>query len=667
MSEKQPEPQSQESEESANSRQIARQRRVQKLIQYLELSGIGFGGTAVIGFLVRGEVDKAIISALVTGGLTFLAIGGKFLKDLWEGVIDRIEARLEIIIPAFADWIVNQLENLVIKWWWQLTSNFQGKYYQSLIYECRDYRTQGLKTKGPFTLNLEKVFVPLTVAPETVGRISSKIIQTRDRVEGIEIWDFLAASRNENAYRSIVIIGAPGSGKTTLLEHLTLVYAQNRQRKYYRKAPKLIPILLYLRDVAETIYSSQPTLAALVEKQESSAELNPRANWFEEKLKHRQCLVMLDGLDEVADINQRQAIGSWLDKQIREYSKAIFLLTSRPFGYQNASVKEIRTVLEVKPFNLKQVQKFIHSWYLQNEIVSRLGQDDLGVRKKAQKQANNLIERIKNNSSLVSMALNPLLLTMIATIHAYRGALPGRRVELYAEICDVLLGRRQDAKGIPDSLTADQKKIVLQVLALKLMERGIREFSLKQEKESENSLLEIIQNQLSQVTSDEIKTQDFLEKVEKISGLLVEKEKGVYGFAHKSFQEYLAAVEITKTHQENILTDNISNIWWQETIRLYAAQSDASNLITTALSENTVAALKLALDCQEEGLIIKPEVRQQLTEKLDKGLESSEPEVFKLAVEVKLAKRLSGLLRIDEERAIDTSYITSAEYQLFFE
>ena len=147
--------------------------------------------------------------------------------------------------------------------------------------------------------------------------------------------------------------------------------------------------------------------------------------------------------------------------------------------------------------------------------------------------------------------------------------------------------------------------------------------------------------------------------------MLVEKEKGVYGFAHKSFQEYLAAVAITKTNQEQILTENISDIWWQETIRLYSAQSDASNLVIAALEENTVSALKLALDCTEEGLSIRPEIRQQLTDKLDKGLESSEPEVFKLAVEVKLAKRLSSLLRIDEERAIDTCYITWAEYQLF--
>ena len=93
------------------------------------------------------------------------------------------------------------------------------------------------------------------------------------------------------------------------------------------------------------------------------------------------------------------------DRQITDYPKAIFLLTSRPFGYQNASITKIKTVLEVKPFNLKQMEQFINSWYLQNEIVSRLGKNDSGVRQKAQQKANDLIGRIKNNSSLVSMAL----------------------------------------------------------------------------------------------------------------------------------------------------------------------------------------------------------------------------------------------------------------------
>ena len=596
------------------SRQLARQNRVQWLVKYSGLTGIGIGSAAIIGFIANGQYKEAIISAVVTVTLSLLVIAGKFIKDVWNQVLNRIEIRLEQITEPFAVWIVDQLENFVTKLWWSITSDFRKKYYQSLIYDCRNYRTQGLKTKGAFKFELEKVFVPLRVSPESVVKISSELIQARESSEGLQIWQFLAASRHQNNCRSIAIIGAPGSGKTTLLEYLTLVYAQNNQRKYYRQAPKLIPILLYLRDIAETIYSNQPSLAKLIEQQESIEKLKPRDNWFEEQLQYKRCLVMLDGLDEVADLNQRQAISSWLDKQIRDYPQAIFLLTSRPFGYENASVQEIGTVLDVRPFSLKQMQQFIHAWYLQNEIASNLGKEDPGVIADAKSQANSLIGKITNNPSLAAMAVNPLLLTMIATIHAYRGALPGRRVELYAEICDVLLGRRDDAKGISNSLTAEQNKEVLQVLALHLMEQGVREFDPEKEAQQENSLLEIINQELAKVTSDVINSQDFLEIIRKKSGLLIEKEQGVYQFAHKSFQEYLAAVQIKATNQEKILTDHISDPWWDETIRLYAAQSDASNLVRAALVDSSVMALKLALDCTEESLKIEPTVRQQLDE-----------------------------------------------------
>ena len=91
---------------------------------------------------------------------------------------------------------------------------------------------------------------------------------------------------------------------------------------------------------------------------------------------------------------------------------------------------------------------------------------------------NDLIKRIKNSAPLAAMALNPLMLTMIATVHDNRGALPGKRVELYREICDVLLGRRQEAKGIADKLAPPEKQSVLQALALALMKTNPRSFSM---------------------------------------------------------------------------------------------------------------------------------------------------------------------------------------------
>ena len=121
-----------------------------------------------------------------------------------------------------------------------------------------------MKTKGPFTLDLEKVFVPLRLDPKSAEDISPAMVQkAREEKRNLQIWDFLA-NTDHPAYRTIAVIAAPGAGKTTLLEHLALIYAKNAQRRFHREAPKLIPILLYLRDVRKAIAVEEPpTLAEL--------------------------------------------------------------------------------------------------------------------------------------------------------------------------------------------------------------------------------------------------------------------------------------------------------------------------------------------------------------------------------------------------------------------
>ena len=579
-------------------------------------------------------------------GAGVLVIGSKFYKTL-EPEIDKL-----------FQWLVNNFVSWLKKIWWKITSNFQGKYYQQLIFDCRDYRTQGLKTRGAFTLDLEQVFVPLQVAPESADKISSDMMRKKRSHHSLGIWDFLAEISQQPSYRRIVIIGPPGSGKTTLLEHLTLMYAQNAQQKQNRKAPTLIPILLHLRTVQDKISGDNPPiLAALIEQQPDIAVLNPK-QWFAEKLKQGKCLVMFDGLDEVADEAQRQKVSHWIDQQMRTYSRSAFLLTSRPVGYRNAPLELVGTVLEMQQFSLRQTRQFIQNWYLQNEIKGRLGRIDEGVRQVAKTQADDLMNRIQNQLTLAMMALNPLLLTMIATVHRFRGALPGRRVELYGEICDVLLGRRQEAKGIQDLLTAPQKQSVLQGLALALMQQPTREFTAEQGGK-------FFGEKLRMVIGEAIQPADFLKAIVNQTGLLVEREQGIYEFVHKSFQEYLAAVEVKDTKQETLLTQKMGDDWWFETIRLYAAQSDASLLIWAALKQATVPALTLAVDCLEEGLRVKPEIRTALEQRLERGLESTNTKISNLAAQVKLARRLNRLLRIDASLEIDTTLITCAEYQLF--
>jgi energy-coupling factor transporter ATP-binding protein EcfA2 len=617
-------------------------------------------------------VQKFLDNKLVGWGLPgiFVAIAADHAKNLrWPefkiflgiafGVwlLIYLSSKVLPYFDRFLDWV---LGSWVPRLWWGVTDRFKRRYYTSLIDYYRDYRTKGLKTQGDFVLDLDKVFVSLQVAPESLNKVSAGMLLPRSNTNRLDIWKFLAKAGKDRTDCRLAILGPPGSGKTTLLEYLTLTYAHNRQRQQHRQAPALIPVLIYLRDVRRQITSDQPpTLAELINQQPLIKELQPRSSWFASKLEQGRCLVMLDGLDEVADEAQRQQVSHWVDRQMQMYPTP-FIVTSRPFGYRSAPVERVRAMVEVQPFTFADVKQFVQSWYRQHEIKSRLGRNTRAVQAEANQKANDLISRISHNAPLSAMAVNPLLLTMIATVHRFRGALPGSRLELYAEICDVLLGRRADAKGLTATLTVNQQKSVLQTLALGLMEQKTREFKLP-------LASQLIQAKLAAVAGQDADGAAFIKQAEDLSGLLVERERGQYEFAHKSLQEYLAAVEIKDTQRSALLVANFEDAWWDETIRLYAAQSNATELVKASLTRESISALALAYDCVEEGAEVDPDIRQALLNALEAGLVSTNPEKFKLAVDVKLTRRLRRFVRVDDALQIDNSYVTWAEYQRYLE
>ena len=166
----------------------------------------------------------------------------------------------------------------------------------------------------------------------------------------------------------------------------------------------------------------------------------------------------------------------------------------------------------------------------------------------------------------------------------------------------------------------------------------------------------LIASELQTIVNTTLTPGEFLEQIKDVSGLLVEKEQGQCEFAHLSFQEYLAAAQVKdlqQQQQEEILIDNFDNSWWAETIRLYAAQSDATNLIKAALQNQTVGSLSLAYDCLKESKKVEPQTQRQLENILEAGLTSKDPKIAQIAAQVKLNRRLNNLLRINETQEID--------------
>ncbi len=224
-------------------------------------------------------------------------------------------------------------------------------------------------------MDLEKVFVPLRLAPECVHKISSSIIKFQGKLSQLDIRDFLRIKLDtEPLYRSIAIIGPPGAGKTTLSQHLSLTYSKEQLFNKSLSKDILFPIILYFKEkeVVEAIVRSKVDLAELINQQEFIKTLNPPKNWIESKLNSEKCLVLLDGLDEIASKSERKKISFWLEKQIEKYSKTRFIITSRPFGYRDAPVDNIKIILEVQPFNQEQATGLRRDSLSQNQgMVSR--------------------------------------------------------------------------------------------------------------------------------------------------------------------------------------------------------------------------------------------------------------------------------------------------------
>ncbi|WP_461012423.1 NACHT domain-containing protein [Streptomyces capparidis] len=520
-------------------------------------------------------------------------------------------------------------------------------YLRQLRASVRDMETVGIATQSEYVLRMRQVYVELGLVPKPthaaarepyLGTLGARTGERRT------LESFLA----DGAGRVFAVIGGPGSGKTTLVRNTALDLCG----PLWRRGP--LPVLLYLRDHAAAVLADEPVdLATAATSAGWLAERVPDT-WLRRRLERGDCVVLLDGLDEVADERDRARVVTWVQRQIQRHPGNTWVLTSRPHGYR-ANPLPNAEVLQVLRFTGDQISRFLHSWY--HAIERRAtGEDGPGVATAAARKADDLLARLRARPALYDLAANPLLLTMIANVHRYRDALPGSRAALYAEMCDVLLHRRQEARNLtdPTGLRGPQKERVMRHLALAMMRAKARDMRV-------DDACRAIRLPLRQVSRD-VDPLTFLE-VARRSGLLVEREQGLYAFAHLTLQEYLAAARIGREHVE-LLTANVDDPWWRETTLLWAADADATPVVAACLASGTVRALALAFDCVEEAAEVDPEARGVLEALLDEGADRN-PDRRRLVNGVKAHRMLREVITLGDGAALCARPVPRALYELF--
>lgn len=175
------------------------------------------------------------------------------------------------------------------------------RYQEYFRFEHSDLDMKGISTRGTYTLDLEQVFVEVRIDPTPAHKVSADPIHLPAELQSgtHDIWDYLTFLDQH-----LVILGAPGSGKTTLLKHLGLSLVQNRdQRKAQtKKLPWTIPLFLPLREHSSLLKEHRDYSlvdAAHVQIYKWKQSIPPE--WIEGQLQKGHCLVLLDGLDEIAN------------------------------------------------------------------------------------------------------------------------------------------------------------------------------------------------------------------------------------------------------------------------------------------------------------------------------------------------------------------------------
>ncbi|MBD2500505.1 GUN4 domain-containing protein [Anabaena azotica] len=676
------------------------------------------------------SVQKILDNKLVGWGVPgiFVAIAADHAKNRrWQefaiflgitfvvALIIRIGSKLLPYFDNFIDWI---LTTQIPKWWTTIKDRFGAEYLATLTAECQEYQGRGFSGEG---LDLENVFVPLGFSEQPLNNPQDLTAtnetepeQNQDSQQLVtyvsiatqqetEIGNLLRnITQKKLACRRLVILGAPGSGKTTLLRHITLLFALRKQSKLHRGLPQLTPVLLRLRDVASIIVADTNSSLAQVIAKARKDESSKTQDWFNKQLKEGKCLIMLDGLDEIADDEHRRQVRDWVSQQLQNYQHRLpFILTSRPQAYNQAPLADTPAYF-VRSFTTEQRNTFLFNWYFNLEKRRNAGkQPEKQLKKIAAAKKDELVRQIEAVPSLRLMATNPLLLALIINTYKEKTSLAPTRIGIYKQICDVLLQGRQSASGTTRyPLKPEQKQEALQALALEMTKRQVLQFTLDERNQDSNIFIakDFLQAELVQMVEagKEFKPEYFIEKDDiGVRELLSDrKQEKLYEFTHRTFQEYLTAVELTKAEHEPYLLEVFTKDkkyldWWRQTILFYAGQVKIDKLIDAALNKPTVENLTLAYECLQNKLRVSREKEQKLLDKVEQGLRSNDVEVFKLAASVQLEKRLNylnedcflGSLETEDQagivitetdqeiwrgKVIDDTDITEAEYRLFY-
>ncbi|MGW7580304.1 NACHT domain-containing protein [Kitasatospora sp. NPDC054768] len=414
-------------------------------------------------------------------------------------------------------------------------------------------------------------------------------------------------SAGSKSVSRFVLEGAPGQGKSTIGQYLCQVHRARllghediaRFPSDHRSSPLRLPFHVDLRDLATWLRKKDPFditnagkphdwigsvesfLAAQI--REYSGGMAFSVTDLDSIVSATPILLILDGLDEVADVGDRKAVIAAVNDAFLRLEHSCpdmrLVATSRPNAFSKSPgfPKKDYAYLSLADLPLSLVLTYTDGWLRTRNIVDR---EALDIRKA-------LGDKL-NQSHIIDLARNPMQLAILLWLVQRKGSsLPDKRTALYNAYMDTFLDREAEKSNI----VRDKRDLILELhgyIAWHLhckAEAGSSSGNI-----SEPRLKSLMKRYLTNEGYDtEIVDQLFTGMTQRVM-VLTSRIEGTFEFEVQPLREYFAARFLYSTARpsppgaEHAGTRSdrfeslVRNPYWLNVMRFFAGFSDKGEL-----------------------------------------------------------------------------------------
>ncbi|XP_067029222.1 NLR family CARD domain-containing protein 3-like isoform X2 [Acropora muricata] len=397
----------------------------------------------------------------------------------------------------------------------QVSDPFDLVKYISIIrqlYEDREGWLAPFQWCEEFRFNLDNIFTRL----KFVSRKKERGIKTDIIVDLFQIFE---PHQECSQPRRVLIEGQPGMGKTTYCQKIAYDWA--KKRKGGELFPDVILVLLLkCRDINCDLWDAIDDQLLPREVKEEDKE-----RFFTFIRDHQsKVLLVLDGLDELPS-NQLLIYKDII--QGRVLPESYIVVTARHEVGRN--VRECcHTLLEVEGFTKTDAEEFILRYFKEKHLAEKL------------------LDKLHSDRTLRDLTRNPLNTALLCLLcEDFGGKFPASRTLLYLEIVECVLRRYRRKMKLPET-----KQDLLVLYEVELKQLGF----IAMEGLHNNSMY-FDESAFEGFSSDVKSGLGFL-SVE--AGQSKRRPIRSYGFLHKSFQEFFAALfQCCQLLDDEISVDNL--------------------------------------------------------------------------------------------------------------